>query len=135
MVLPALAAGVAGPHAGIMTQAHAITLAPQEIDALPWGRLGDRVGVALQVLWTDGTSQTGILRVDAGQCLGRHAHRRHDHDYWLIDGHADVLGRWLGAGSYVHIPAGVEHDVDATETEGCTLYYAYRLGEHDRPDR
>jgi quercetin dioxygenase-like cupin family protein len=29
------------------------------------------------------------------------------------------------AGAYVHIPAGVDHDIDATETDGCTLYYLY----------
>jgi quercetin dioxygenase-like cupin family protein len=29
----------------------------------------------------------------------------------------------LSAGSYVHIPAGVMHDVDARATEGCKIYY------------
>jgi mannose-6-phosphate isomerase-like protein (cupin superfamily) len=135
MVRPALAARDVDADAGIMTDTHAIALGPQEIDALPWKTLGDRVGVALRALWTDGTSQTGVLRVDPGQRLGRHTHRRHHHDYWLVDGHADVLGRWLGPGSYVHIPAGVEHDVDATETEGCTLFYAYTLVAHDPPNR
>lgn len=135
MVLPPLAVGDVRADACTMTQSRAIALGPQEIDALPSNPLGDRVGVGLRVLWTDGTSQTGVLRVDPGQRLGRHTHRRHHHDYWLAAGHADVLGRWLGPGSYVHIPAGVEHDIDATETEGCTIYFAYTLAAHDRPDR
>ena len=134
MVLPALAAGDVHADTGVMTQPHAIVLGPQEIDALPWNPLGDRTGIALRGLWTDGTSQTGVLRVDPGQRLGRHTHRRHHHDYWLVAGHADVLGRWLGPGSYVHIPSGVEHDIDATETEGCTLYFAYTLIAEDGPD-
>ena len=134
MVLPALAAGAVSTEAGVMTASPAIVLGPQEIDALPWNPLGDHTGVALQDLWTDGTSRTGVLRVDPGRRLGRHTHRRHHHDYWLVAGHADVLGRWLGPGSYVHIPAGVEHDIDATETEGCTVYFAYTLIAHDRPD-
>jgi quercetin dioxygenase-like cupin family protein len=28
-------------------------------------------------------------------------------------------------GAYVHIPAGVDHDIDASATDGCTLYYLY----------
>ena len=117
-----------------MTSSHPVVLGPQEIDALPWTPLGDHPGVALHHLWTDGTSRTGVLRVDPGQRLGRHTHRRHHHDYWVVTGHADVLDRWLGPGSYVHIPAGVEHDIDATETEGCTVYFAYTLVARVRPD-
>jgi hypothetical protein len=25
----------------------------------------------------------------------------------------------------VHIPSGIEHDIDATNTGGCTLFYLY----------
>jgi len=135
MVLPPLAAGDVQADAGIMTQSRTIAIGPQEIDAKPSNPLGDRVGVVLRIPWTDGMSRTGVLCVDPGQRLDRHTHRRHRHEYRLVAGHADVLGRCLGAGSYVHIPAGVEHDVDATETEGCTTYFAYTLVAHDRPDR
>jgi len=111
MVLPPLAAGDVQADAGIMTRSRAIALDPQEIDGLP------------------------SLCVDPGHRLGPHTHRRHHHDCSLVAGHADVLGRWLGAGSHVHIPAGVEHDIDAIETEGCTMYFEYTLVQHYRPDR
>jgi quercetin dioxygenase-like cupin family protein len=66
-----------------------------------------------------------VLTVERGQCLGRHAHRVNHHHMWVLAGHATVLGTQVGPGSYVHVPAGVEHDIDATATEGCTVYYLY----------
>ena len=38
---------------------------------------------------------------------------------------AVVLGTELGPGGYVHVPDGVEHDIDATGSDGCTVYYLY----------
>jgi quercetin dioxygenase-like cupin family protein len=71
----------------------------------------------------------GVLTVLAGHRLGRHTHRVNHHHLWVLDGRAVVLDRELGAGSYVHIPSGVEHDIDASDTEGCTVFYLYiRLG-------
>jgi hypothetical protein len=43
----------------------------------------------------------------------------------VLDGKATILGTELGAGSYVHIPYGVLHDIDATATGGCTVFYLY----------
>jgi hypothetical protein len=40
-------------------------------------------------------------------------------------GFRGVLGETIGPGSYVHIPAHVVHDIDATATEGCTMFYLY----------
>jgi quercetin dioxygenase-like cupin family protein len=44
---------------------------------------------------------------------------------WVIDGRATILGTELGPGAYVHIPSGVEHDIDAASTDGCTVLYLY----------
>ena len=44
---------------------------------------------------------------------------------WVLEGHAEILDTKLAAGSYVHIPPGVVHDIDARATEGCKLYYLY----------
>ena len=90
--------------------------------------LGARPGIRHRPLWTDGVSKAGVMYVDAGHDLGAHTHRRHHHHVWIIDGRARVLGSDVGAGSYVHVPAGVEHDVDARETEGCAFFYLYQLG-------
>jgi quercetin dioxygenase-like cupin family protein len=43
----------------------------------------------------------------------------------VLEGRATIVGAELGAGSYVHIPSGVDHDLDATRTNGCTVFYLY----------
>jgi quercetin dioxygenase-like cupin family protein len=69
----------------------------------------------------------GVLTIEAGHQLGRHAHRRNHHHLWVLDGEVEVLGERVGAGSYVHVPAGVTHDLDARATSGCTVFYLYVL--------
>lgn len=102
------------------------TLVPATaITGLPLERLGDIEGVAHRVLWRDATSVAGILTVEAGHHLGAHTHRANHHHIWVLDGEVAVLGSVLTPGSYAHIPAGVEHDIDARATGGCTVYYLY----------
>jgi hypothetical protein len=47
---------------------------------------------------------------------------------WVLEGHAEIVESDVGPGSYLHIPAGVPHDLDATLTEGCTVFYLYLRG-------
>jgi quercetin dioxygenase-like cupin family protein len=95
------------------------------IEQLPLEPLDGIEGVAHKVLWRNGTSVSGVLTVEAGHRLGTHAHRVNHHHIWVLGGSATVLGGHLGPGSYVHIPRGVEHDIDATDTDGCTVFYLY----------
>ena len=67
----------------------------------------------------------GVLTVEAGHRLGPHAHRVNHHHLWVLNGRATILGTELGPGSYVHVPSGVEHDIDASSTGGCTVFYLY----------
>jgi hypothetical protein len=76
-------------------------------------------------MWRDEASMAGVLRVEAGHRLGAHAHRVNHHHIWVVDGHAAIVGTDVGPGSYVHIPSGVVHDIDAAATEGCTISYLY----------
>jgi quercetin dioxygenase-like cupin family protein len=46
---------------------------------------------------------------------------------WVLDGEALIADRKLGAGSYVHVPAGVDHDIDASATDGVAVYYSYTV--------
>jgi quercetin dioxygenase-like cupin family protein len=103
---------------------HPAVLDPHAVAALPEEPLGVP-GVTHRVLWRDGSSLAGVLTVQAGHRLGTHAHRVNHHHIWTVDGRATILGRELGPGSYVHVPSGVEHDIDATQTEGCTVFYLY----------
>ncbi len=103
----------------------ATVLAAANIGALEEQSLGDRDGVGRRIFFRDDTSEAGILRLAAGQRLGSHTHRENQHHMWVLDGEAKIAGSRLGAGSYVHVPAGVEHDIDATTTDGCKVFYLY----------
>lgn len=96
-----------------------------EVAELPKRPLGTVAGVENQMLWADATAAAGVLTVRKGHRLGAHTHRQNHHHFWVVSGAAVVLGQEVGPGSYVHIPSGIEHDIDATATEGCTVYYLY----------
>ena len=100
-------------------------LTANEIAAIPSEQLGSIEGVVHRVLWRNHTSMAGVLTVDAGHRLGTHAHRVNHHHMWVLEGHALILGAAVGPGSYVHVPSGVEHDIDASGTNGCTVFYLY----------
>lgn len=104
-----------------------MVVSPDQIAALPTTQLGTTSGVENTVLWTDGTSTTGLLSVAAGTRLGRHSHRTHHHHMWVLDGEAVIAERSVGPGTYIHIPPQLEHDIDASETNGVTVYYSYVL--------
>jgi quercetin dioxygenase-like cupin family protein len=100
-------------------------LTAEEIARLAPMPLGTLTNVTHRVLWSHDNSMAGVLTVAGGHRLGAHAHRVNHHHMWVLDGHAVVLGAEVGPGSYVHIPAGVEHDIDATASDGCTVFYLY----------
>jgi quercetin dioxygenase-like cupin family protein len=100
-------------------------LTADEIAALPARPLGSDPGVTNRVLWSTETSMAGVLHVAAGHSLGAHAHHANHHHMWVLAGEALVLGETLGAGSYVHIPSGVDHDIDASSSDGCDVFYLY----------
>ena len=119
-----------GPHVWTMTDSpspprHALVLDAAAITALPDTPLGYLAGVRRRVLWVSNTSEAGVLEVSAGHRLGLHAHRSNQHHLWVLAGTARIVGHDLSAGGYVHVPAGVEHDIDATGTDGCSVYYLY----------
>ena len=99
------------------------------LDAKP---LGVGAGAVHRTTWTDGRSSAGVMHIDAGHHLGEHTHRHHHHHVWVVAGCTRVLGEDLPAGSYAHIPAGVEHDFEAVGDEGCTVFCLYL--ERDQGD-
>ena len=107
------------------TTTRPIDLTAEAISAIASQPLGTLDGVTHRALWHSDTSMAGVLSVEGGKRLGTHAHRRNHHHMWVIGGHAVVLGTEVGLGSYVHVPSGVDHDIDARATEGCTVFYLY----------
>lgn len=102
-----------------------VVLRAEDVDALPIIPLDGLDGVTHRVLWRSESSMAGVLRVAGGHRLGAHTHRANHHHMWVLDGRAAILGAELATGAYVHIPAGTEHDIDARDTGGCTVYYLY----------
>lgn len=99
-------------------------------DAMAWHPLEEFDRVSYKLLWRSGKSVAGLMRVAPGGSVPRHTHRRSHHHLWVIDGTAEMLGERVGPGTYVHVPAGVEHGIDDPGEQGCTLFYLY-LRESD----
>lgn len=115
-------------HGAIMSAN--VTPRPQILSAdviagLPVSPIGTIEGVERKILWRDESAEAGVLVVLAGHHLGAHTHRFNHHHLWVLDGRATILGSDLGPGSFVHVPSGIEHDIDARETEGCAVFYVY----------
>ena len=102
-----------------------VVLTQELVEALPEISLGHLPGIRRRVLWNDGESEAGVLDVEPGHHLGAHTHRANHHHFWVLSGRAEVLGQELTPGSYVHVPHAVEHDIDASLTEGCSIFYLY----------
>ncbi len=100
-------------------------LTAEAIRALPLEPFGSIGGVTHRVLWRTESSMAGVMTVEAGHRLGTHRHRANHHHIWVLDGRAVILDVEVGRGSYAHVPRGVDHDIDASETGGCTVFYLY----------
>jgi quercetin dioxygenase-like cupin family protein len=61
-----------------------------------------------------------LVHADAGAEL-RWDDRDSDHQITVVQGTCRVLGRRLGAGSYIYVPAGMTHSVKAGAW-GCTFF-------------
>lgn len=108
-----------------MTGSLPVVLTADAIAAIAAEPLGTIEGVSHRVLWRGEASMAGVLSVSSGHRLGTHAHRLNHHHIWVLEGHALILDTEVGPGSYVHVPGGVDHDIDATASEGCTVFYLY----------
>jgi hypothetical protein len=103
----------------------AVVRTAAEIAELAEEPLGNLEGVSHRVLWRSEASMAGVLTVRGGHQLGTHRHHANHHHLWMLEGRATILGVEVAAGGYVHVPVGIEHDIDATHTDGCTVYYLY----------
>jgi mannose-6-phosphate isomerase-like protein (cupin superfamily) len=109
------------PVATLLTRAAA--------DALTWHPLEEYEGVDYKLLWRSGGSVAGLMRLDPGGVVTPHAHVRAHHHLWVTDGTVEVLDEEVGPGTYVHIPAGVDHSMRAVGDSACTMLYLYLQDE------
>jgi quercetin dioxygenase-like cupin family protein len=101
-----------------------VVLTAEQIRSLPWESIHGFEQVTEQVLWRMNESCAGIMRIPADGEVPMHAHRESHHHIWVIDGTCTVLDSKVGAGAYVHVPAGVDHEILPGE-QGCTIFYLY----------
>jgi quercetin dioxygenase-like cupin family protein len=72
-------------------------------------------------LWRDGDFVHALIRFKAGSGISGPAHLAAHHHMWVLSGTAALAGRRVAAGSYAHIPPGVEHPVADAGPDGCVL--------------
>jgi ChrR-like protein with cupin domain len=104
-------------------------LSPSGIDRLPWLSVPGCPGVAEKELWRSGDLVHALIRFAPGSRTPGRPHLVADHHIWVIEGTATIGGRQVVAGSYVHVPPTMEHPIESTDPEGCTilqLHHRYR---------
>lgn len=77
-----------------------------------------------KLLWHSGPSAAGIMHARAGAEIRSHLHPDSGHHMWIIEGGGRVLGRDVGPGAYVYVPAGFEHAISVGPW-GCTFFFVY----------
>ena len=95
------------------------------IDGLPWEPLPG-LDVVHKVLWRSGDSMAGLMRLEPGQAIESHAHRRAHHHVWIVEGTCSIGGRPVAASTYAHVPAGEDHAIADVGADGCSFLYLYR---------
>jgi mannose-6-phosphate isomerase-like protein (cupin superfamily) len=110
----------------------ATVVTPAAVARQAWHHLESFDGVDYKLLWRSGKSVAGLMRVAPGSEVSPHAHVLSHHHLWVLEGEADMVGERVGPGTYVHIPAGVEHGITGVGPEGCTVVYLYLRDEAPR---
>jgi quercetin dioxygenase-like cupin family protein len=114
-----------GPVTGRAATEAAVVLDTAAIDRLPQQQLHGLRDVLTRVLWRSGGSLAGVIDVGAGEQLPGHAHPEGHHHVWVLSGTAKILGTAVGPGSYVHVPAGLDHAIEDVSAGGLTMFYLY----------
>lgn len=94
------------------------------VDHLPWQPLPGCQGVSTKVVSDVDGDVAGLLRLGPGAQEVRHVHAHGSHHLWVLSGSVLVGGTPLPEGSYLHVPAGVAHDLRDCG-DGSTLFYVF----------
>ncbi len=121
-----------GAHGGGAMAPHATLVTAAAGDALPWQPLNPYDGVDYKLLWRSGSSVAGLMRIAPSAMVTPHAHVASQHHMWVVDGSVEMLHEVVGPGTYVHIPAGVDHSLRAVGDRPATVLYLY-LREESGP--
>lgn len=103
-----------------------LVLDAAQIEAMPWEPVEHCPGVSMKVLWRFDDYVNSLLRAEPGAAIAGRPHLAAHHHVWLVSGEATIGGRRLTAGSYLHIPPGVVHELQAAGPDGCVLLQLHR---------
>ena len=96
----------------------------QRVADLPWERFLSTYGVAHRVLFQDGRTVAGLLRLHPGAEELTHLHLHGEHHLWVLEGTVTIDDTTLPADSYIHVPSMLHHHlVDAGG--GSLLFYVF----------
>ena len=98
----------------------------QQIDELPWTQVPRCPGVHEKTLWRFGDFVVALIRYQPNATTPGVPHLAAHHHIWVVSGAAEVAGRLLVAGSYVHVPSGARHPVEDVGDEACTILQMHR---------
>lgn len=110
-----------------MTKTREIVLDRERVDSLPWQPFGKAPGVTQRTLWHDaaGRAFACIMHLEPGATVPQHTHRASTHHVWVVSGTCEVEGCSLTAGSYLFVPAMIDHGIHRAGPSGCTLFCLY----------
>lgn len=113
-----------------MTDREALTclraLDASEIESMPWVDVPGSPGVRAKTLWQFGDFTQALINVRPGAVVPGEAHLAAHHHIWIVSGRATVAGRVMGAGSYLHVPPGIEHEISGVGLDGLTFLQMHR---------
>ena len=98
----------------------------QQIDELPWKQVPGYAGVHEKTLWRFGDFVVALIRYQPHATTPGVPHLAAHHHIWVVTGAAEMAGRRLAAGSYVHVPPGAGHPVENVGDETCTILQMHR---------
>ena len=99
-----------------------VLLSERQIAEMPWEPLPGSSGVRIKQICTGPGWATGLLQLAPGAKEPAHVHADSDHHLWVLAGSAWTESTHVGVGSYLHLPAGLRHEL-VDEGNGCTLLY------------
>jgi hypothetical protein len=96
-----------------------------DVESIAWQPVPDCPGVEQKVLWHLGAYTEALLRLAPAATTPGHPHLAAHHHVWVVSGRLTLAGRELTAGSYVHVPPGVDHAFRAGPG-GCVVLQMHR---------
>ena len=101
-------------------------LSPADVDRLPWREIRGCPGVKAKELWHAGGGVDALITYWPGATTPGHPHPSADHHIWITEGQAWIAGQLMTSGSYVYVPPGTAHPIEADGYTGCVLLQIHR---------